>query len=451
MNRLHLYILLYSFLIFMVADTVLFGFDFDTSNPLYMVTNVVMTLFVCTWLLRAFPLLVVSSFYQPYVTRMKARACVARSGNPYAPLVSVIIPSYNEQVGIVPTLKTLLASTYHAVEVLVINDGSTDETEDRVLAFLRKYRREHQGGTPPIQVRYYRKENGGKGSALNYGISKAKGEIICTFDADCVVAKDCIERFVSCFVDPSIMACAGNIKIANRRTTIGMVQYLEYLMAFRLKQAEAMLGVVLVLGGAASAFRKSAFDTVGGYDTSLLTEDMELTFRLQRAGMRVFYAHDAVVYTEGPSTWKGLRKQRVRWKRGRVETMHLYRDTFFSWFVPNRAFFWLVLPMVLLQDIEFLLCAIFTLLVYFFCFAAFNFLPILATVLLSSSLYSLQLILDRDDHSWSLLSSVPLSWFLFHLSVIVEVYSLITAYITFWTKQHVSWQKWDRQGAIEQR
>jgi hypothetical protein len=74
-----------------------------------------------------------------------------------------------------------------------------------------------------------------------------------------------------------------------------------------------------------------------------------------------------------------------------------------------------------------------------------------ATVLLSSSLYSLQLILDRDDHEWSSLFSVPLSWFLFHLSVIVEVYSLITAYITFWTKQHVSWQKWDRQGAIEQR
>jgi poly-beta-1,6-N-acetyl-D-glucosamine synthase len=451
MNRLHLYILLYGFLIFMMIDTVLFGFSFATSNPFYVVTNVVMTLFVCTWLLRALPLLVVSSFYRPYVARMKARARVARGGIPYTPLVSVIIPAYNEQVGIVPTLKTLLASTYRSVEILVIDDGSTDETENRVLAFLRKYRREYKGGVQPIQVRYFRKQNGGKGSSLNHGISKAKGEIICTFDADCVVAKDCIERFVSCFIDPSIMACAGNIKIANRRATIGMVQYLEYLMAFRLKQAEAMLGIVLVLGGAASAFRKSVFDVVGDYDTSLLTEDMELTFRIQRAGMRVFYAHEAVVYTEGPSTWKGLRKQRMRWKRGRIETMYIYRDTFFSRTVTNRVFFWLVLPMVLLQDVEFLLCSVFTILVYFFCFTAFNFLPILATVLLSSSLYSLQLIQDRDDVSWSSLSSIPLSWFLFHLSVVVEVYSLVVAYITFWTKRQVVWQKWQRQGVIERR
>jgi poly-beta-1,6-N-acetyl-D-glucosamine synthase len=451
MNRLHLYILLYGVLAFMIIDTILFGFTFVTSNLLYAMANITMTIFVVAWLLRAVPLLVISSFYRSYVARMKARARAVRKGKPYAPLVSVIIPAYNEQVGIVPTLKTLLASTFHSVEVLVINDGSTDATEERVLAFLRKYRQATHADIAAIQIRYYRKENGGKGSALNYGISKARGEIICTFDADCVVTKDCIERFVSYFVEPSIMACAGNIKIANQQTTIGIMQYLEYLMAFRMKQAEAMLGVVLVIGGAASAFRKSVFDTLNGYDTRMLTEDMEMSFRIQRAGMRIFYAHDAMVYTEGPSTWKGLRKQRVRWKRGRVETMHAYRSSVGSTLLTNRVFFWMVMPLVYWQDIEFLLSAPFTVVMYVWCLASFNFTPTLAALLLTGSLYALLFAQDRSTRIPSLLCTLPISWFLSHCIVFIESYALIMAYLTFWTKREVLWQKWDRQGAIERK
>jgi poly-beta-1,6-N-acetyl-D-glucosamine synthase len=449
MTKLHLYLLLYGFLVFMIIDTFLFGFNFDSSNLLYAVTNTVMFIFVCTWMLRTVPLLAISMFYKSYVVNMKAHARSAYK--PYTPLVSVVIPAYNEQVGIVSTLKTLLASTYRSMEILVINDGSTDETENRILEFARKYRRETHGDPASIILRYYRKSNGGKGSALNYGISKAKGEIICTFDADCVVAKDCVERFVSYFVDPSIMACAGNIRIGNKQYVVGVVQHLEYLMGFRLKQAEAMLGIVLVIGGAASAFRKSVLTTLGGYDAQMLTEDMELSFRIQQAGMRIFYAHDAVVYTEGASTWKSLRKQRVRWKRGRVEVMQTYKSSFFSRRLKNKPFFWLVLPFVVLQDIEFLVGSVFTIFVYLFCFSACNFLPILATVVLSGSLHLLQWVQDESERTWSSLLIAPLTWFMIHFAILVESYALITAYITFWTKRQVVWQKWQRQGVIERR
>lgn len=450
MTRLHLYILLYSFLAFMVIDTVLFGFSFQTSNPLYTVTNVTMTIFVIAWLIRAVPLLIISSFYRSYVAHMKAQARAVRNGKPYTPLVSVIIPAYNEEVGIVPTLKTLLASTYQSVEILVVDDGSTDETESRVLAFLRKYRREQKSGTAsPIQMRYYHKANGGKGSALNYGISKAKGEIVCTFDADCVVAKDCVERFVSYFVEPSIMACAGNIKIGNRNTFIGMMQHFEYLYGATIKKAEAMLGTVFVIGGAASAFRREVFDLLGGYDTAMLTEDMEMTFRIQKAGLRIFYAHDAPVYTECPSTWVGLRKQRIRWKRGCVEAVYAYRSSFFSTWVSNKRFFWGVLPFTVLGDIQHFVYMALSTVVYLWCFSSWNFLPILATVLLVTLLYVLIFAQDRSEQQWMSLLIAPLSLFLFHFMVILQSSALITAYITFWTKRQVVWQKWNRQGAIE--
>lgn len=449
MSRLHLYILLYGFLAFMVIDTIIFGFAFVASSLIYTITNITMTIFVIAWLLRAVPLLIVSSFYRSSVARMKAQARAARNAAPYTPLVSVIIPAYNEQVGIVPTLKTLLASTYHSVEILVINDGSTDATEERVLDFLRKYRQAMHGDMAALQVRYYRRENGGKGSALNYGISKAKGEIICTFDADCVVAKDCIERMVSYFVEPSIMALAGNIKVGNRNTFIGMMQHFEYLYGATIKKAEAMLGIVFVIGGAAAAFRREVFDLLGGYDTRMLTEDMELTFRIQKAGLRVFYAHDAPVYTECPSTWAGLRKQRIRWKRGRIEAMHVYRSSLFSKWVTNRRFFWGVLPFIFLGDIQYFVYLAFTAVVYLFCFSSWNFLPILATVLLVALLYGLIFAQDRNEQQWPSFLIAPLGFFLFHILAMLEASALIMAYLTFWTKREVRWQKWDRQGAID--
>ena len=433
----------------MVIDTVTIAFPFNVADPLYIVTNGVMFVFIAVWFLRVLPMMVISSFYHSYVARLKARARARRNNAPYTPFVSVIIPAYNEQVGLVNTIKTLIASSYPHMEVLIVNDGSTDRTEDVMLDFLRKYRHATKGTASAIAVRYYRKDNGGKGSALNYGIDKARGEIIATFDADCVIAADCIERFVSYFVEPSIMALAGTIKIGNQGSFIGTMQHLEYLYSFVQKSAEALLGTIFVIGGAAAAFRKSVFDDIGGYDTAMRTEDMELSFRIQQAGMRVFYAHDALVYTEGPSSWKGLYKQRVRWKHGRLEAMQRYKSSFFSRTVPNRRFFWFVLPFIALQDLQYFAYAIFTILVLFFCFSAYNYAPILATVLLVGALYALVFVQDRAERTWVSFALAPLGLFLFYFTAIVEIMALTKAYIAFWTGRKVTWQKWDRQGVIE--
>jgi cellulose synthase/poly-beta-1,6-N-acetylglucosamine synthase-like glycosyltransferase len=445
---------MYGLLAFMISTTLTVGMVFHLAdrfspNPFYVVTTMALLIFLGFWVVRTASLLAIAAFYQPYVVRMKTQARAQRSGHPYHPFVSVVIPAYNEQVGLVNTVKTLLASTYRNMEIIVVNDGSTDHTATSMHRFLTTYAQSMQGALTLIPVYCLTKPRGGKGSALNSGIAQARGEIVCTFDADTVVAQQCIERLVSYFVEPSIMAVAGNIKIGNRKQLIGMVQHLEYFLDFQMKQAEAMLGTIFVIGGANAALRKSVFEQIGGYDPGMLTEDMELSFRLQRAGLRIFYAHDACVYTEGPSTWSALFRQRLRWKRGRVEVMHAYRACIWSQQMKNKLFFWGSLPLVFVQDVQMVICNILLLLVYLFCFQTWDFTPILATIVLAGTLYGLHLLQDPHERKWSSLLVAPLVWFLLQIAVLVSTRALIMAYLTFWTKQKVTWQKHRRRGALE--
>lgn len=438
----------YALLGLMIYDTITWGFVFPWGDTLFRITVIVMSLLLLLWLIRAFPLYILAQRYDHSVQYMKAQARHQRNGFAYTPFVSVIIPAYNEEVGIASTLKTLLNSTYRAIEILVIDDGSQDGTGNRVQQFIYQYQSLTQQSLSPISIQYYAKSNGGKGSALNYGIQVARGEIICTFDADSVVDTHCIERFVSYFIEPTIMACAGHIKIGNRDTIIGLVQYLEYLMAFQLKKAEAILGTIFVIGGAAAAFRREVFTQLGGYAPSLLTEDMELSLRIQRAGMRIFYAHDAIVYTEGPMSIGTLAKQRLRWKRGYFESMALYLSCCFSRTLTNKRFFWFTLPMTIIQVIEFFLSACGTLLIWWYCLGAFNFQPVLTTVLLTGGLYSILFSLDPYERRFSSFALVPIAWFLFYIIVIVEVYAILKSLSTLIFRQKVTWQRWQRQGVI---
>lgn len=130
------------------------------------------------------------------------------------------------------------------------------------------------------------------------------------------------------------MAAAGNIKVGNTRTALGIMQALEHARGFQVKKAESLLGSVSVIGGAATAFRREVFEWIGGYQAGTLTEDLDLTLRIQEAGMRIVYAPEAIVHTEGPTTLKGLIKQRLRWKRGRLEAFALHRASFLR---PRRG------------------------------------------------------------------------------------------------------------------
>lgn len=227
--------------------------------------------------------------------------------------VTVIVPAYNESAGIEAAVRSILAST-HPVEVIVVDDGSTDGTADIVEAL----------GLPGVTV--IRKENGGKPSALNAGIQAAGHDLVVMVDGDTVFEPDTVRALIQPFADPRVGAISGNTKVANRGGILGAWQHIEYVVGFNLDRrlfdvAECMPTVP----GAIGAFRIEALRNVGGVSDDTLAEDTDLTMALCRDGWRVVYQEDARAWTEAPATLGALWRQRYRWCYGTLQAMWKHR------------------------------------------------------------------------------------------------------------------------------
>lgn len=369
----------------------------------------------------------------------------SEEGVPYQPFVSVLIPAWNEGVGIVDTVKSVVKSHYRNLEVIVINDGSTDDSDWQMKNFLVEHANSSQAD---VSVRYYYQNNTGKGGALNHALSVARGDILVSVDADCYVDEQAIDEFVKAFRDPKVMGAVGNVKIGNRDSTVGIVQYLEFLFSFYFKRADALLGSIYIIGGAAGAFRREVFEQLGGYRTDNITEDIELTVRMQDAGMKIEYANEAVVYTEGASDIASLKKQRLRWKLGRFQTFYQSRHLFFSTKPHhNKALTWFVLPLSIIQEIHLLLEIPFLLFLYVFSMVNNDFSSFLTGIMIVSTMFFVQfLFYDKSTRNWSFIALAPIGWLLFYVATYVEVYALIKSIESFVFKKKVIWQKWERQG-----
>jgi biofilm PGA synthesis N-glycosyltransferase PgaC len=443
------YCVLYIMLAFMIVPMVFYTGDlFQPRNPLFWLVSFLMFILSFSWLLKGFVYVLCSSWYDLWFLRRKVQARQAYAGVAYEPMVSVIIPAYNEEAGLVATLKTVVASTYTSMEVIVIDDGSTDGTEQEMRRFLLKYNLANNY-EPAIPVRYRYQQNAGKGTALNTGIHMAQGEIIVTFDADCAVHKDCVRQLVTPFVDPAVMAVSGNIRIGNMSNILGVIQSLEYAFGFFLKKGEALFGTVFVIGGACAAYRREVFVRIGEFDKRFLTEDMEMSFRIQQAGMRVVYAPRAIAHTEGPSTLRELIKQRIRWKRGRVETTVEYTSETFSKKSKNKLFFWFAVPLVYLDDIVMVFSVVLILLLYVYSVEIVNYSFLYVLMAMTSFIYLLVFVGDDHDRNIKNMIIIPLVFFLSHLSMVIEVSALIIAYWTVITRRKVEWQKWQRRGVVD--
>jgi cellulose synthase/poly-beta-1,6-N-acetylglucosamine synthase-like glycosyltransferase/peptidoglycan/xylan/chitin deacetylase (PgdA/CDA1 family)/spore germination protein YaaH len=235
--------------------------------------------------------------------------------------VSVIIPAFNEEKVITATVNRILASDYKNLEVLVIDDGSHDRTSEVV--------KEEFGAVPNVTLITI--PNGGKARALNLGIERAHGDVIVALDADTQFDTDTISRLVRWFADPEIGAVAGNAKVGNRFNMITRWQALEYVVAQNLeRRALAALGTLTVIPGAVGAWRRKVLLDLGGYPTDTLAEDQDLTIHLQRAGYKVHFDSSAVAWTEAPSSFRTLAKQRFRWAYGTLQCLWKYRDMTFN-------------------------------------------------------------------------------------------------------------------------
>ncbi len=239
----------------------------------------------------------------------------------YAPHVSVIVPAYNEAKVIEMTIRSLLAQEYRGrLDVVVVDDGSPDGTGAAAAAAFADESR----------VSVFTKSNGGKSTALNYGIYRAGGEIVVCLDADTVFEPRTVAELVAPLRDAGVGAVAGNAKVGNRLNLVTRWQALEYVTSQNTdRRAFDLLNCITVVPGAVGAWRRSAILDAGGFSHDTLAEDQDATIELRKRGWRIGYAEHAVAWTEAPDSFRTLVRQRFRWSFGTLQCTWKHRGTLF--------------------------------------------------------------------------------------------------------------------------
>ncbi|MFI8997831.1 glycosyltransferase [Streptomyces sp. NPDC053542] len=233
--------------------------------------------------------------------------------------VTVLVPAYNEEAGIAATVHSLLASSHPDLQIVVIDDGSTDST-----AAIAE-------SIDDPRVRVVRQPNGGKPRALNTGLAYTRHDIVVMVDADTVFEPEALTRLVQPLAHPAVGAVSGNTKVGNRRRLLGRWQHLEYVIGFNLdRRMFEVLECMPTVPGAIGAFRREALMGIGGVSQDTLAEDTDLTMALWRAGWRVVYEQSAVAWTEVPGSLGQLWRQRYRWCYGTLQSMWKHRRSVFE-------------------------------------------------------------------------------------------------------------------------
>ncbi len=264
----------------------------------------------------------------------------------FTPSVSIMVPAHNEGVGIEGSIQSLLELDYPFLDIVVINDGSKDDTLERAMKWAGTYRN--------AEVRVVDTGvNVGKAEALNIGIATSNSEIIVTMDADSRLEPQSILRGVSHFIDPEIVAVAGNVKVINRDNLLSRLQTLEYILGLNLvRRSQGYFDCVNIVPGPMGFFRRKVLQEVGGYESDTYAEDCDLTVKMLSRGMRVCYEPEAISWTEAPDTINGLVTQRYRWTRGILQALkknkyalfHVKRagvvNTIVLWYMFFEAIIW---------------------------------------------------------------------------------------------------------------
>jgi cellulose synthase/poly-beta-1,6-N-acetylglucosamine synthase-like glycosyltransferase len=285
------------------------------------------------------------------------------------PKVSIILPAFNEEVCIIDSIKSVLSQDYQNKQIIIVNDGSTDNTASLVKNFfslsshysatkrLSKIASESNLYTTKIQGVYTNKnivlidsENGGKASALNLGILFSDAEWILNVDADTVIVNHAISTTLqylredsdasSCFVG----VLNGNevrngevIKHEVPKHFLARLQWLEYVRSFILwRVAHDKRNATVVMPGAYTFMKRSVALEAGGYKHGYLSEDMEITLSIVERGKRIQFIPEFLAWTEVPENYKSLSKQRMRWYRGALECLVKYRGLLFNWWSDGR-------------------------------------------------------------------------------------------------------------------
>lgn len=260
--------------------------------------------------------------------------------------LSILVPAFNEDKVICKTVRSLLVSRWRKFDIIVIDDGSSDETAEVVRQTFWKTRR----------VKVFKKENGGKSVALNFGLRQTNAEIVIALDADTIFEPGAIEKLVRHFIDPKVGAVAGRAVVGNEVSLMARFQSLEYVSSQNLdRRAFERFNAIGVVPGAIGAWRRHALIEAGGFPLDTLAEDADATVALERRGWKVLYEPAAVAMTEAPETIRAFLKQRFRWMYGTLQVAFKHRGALKDPSAPGIRF--ITIPNILIFQFLFTLLA----------------------------------------------------------------------------------------------
>jgi len=310
------------------------------SSLIEYATIIALVIFLFILLIRYFGILFFSYFYMNEYT--------FKPTNGFNPFVSIIVPVFNEAKVLHKSISSLLKLDYHNYEIIIVNDGSTDDTRN-VAAKLVGYQQGKYGG---IKVSLINKPNGGKASALNLGIKVSKADFVLCMDGDSLLTPLSLKMAIRHFVNPEVGAVAGNVKVLNRKKFFTDLQALEYVEGLNMaRSAQSAIRLVNIIPGPIGVFRKAAIQSVDYYSGDTFAEDADMTLRLISQGWKIYYEPKSISYTEAPVKLQQLLKQRYRWTRGIIQSIRKHKklmlnptinfgDSFILWTMFYEALLW---------------------------------------------------------------------------------------------------------------
>ncbi|MBI3123212.1 MAG: glycosyltransferase [Ignavibacteriales bacterium] len=289
-------------------------------SGLFVYSSIVsLVIFLFILLIRYFATLFMAYFF---ITRY-----TVQDKHGYFPFVSIIVPVYNEGKVLRSSIESLLELDYSNYEIIIVNDGSTDDTAI-VAESLVGYQK---GVSGLVKVSLINKPNGGKAKALNAGIQYSEAQFVLCMDGDSQLSEDTLKMAVRHFIDPAVGAVAGNVKVQNRKRMLTDLQALEYLEGLNMaRSSQGFLQMVNIIPGPIGIFRKSAFKDAGFYSSDTFAEDADVTLKILAAGWKIAYEPNAIAFTEAPITIYQLLKQRYRWTRGILQAIRKHKKYLFN-------------------------------------------------------------------------------------------------------------------------
>ncbi len=276
-----------------------------------------------------------------YLHQVEQTAQTDARGQVTWPPVTIIVPAYNEGPVIEASVRSLLLLDYPAYEILVVDDGSSDDTRERVAPL--------EGRHGDVTVRLVSKLNGGKASALNTGIALARHNYVLCMDGDSKLEPQVLRVAMPHFAKDHVAAVAGNVKVINRDTHLSRFQALEYIEGLNMaRRAQGFVRVVNIIPGPIGVFRRSVLQEVGGYDRDTFAEDADLTLKILSAGYHIAYEDRAVAWTEAPETVNDLIKQRYRWTRGILQAVRKRKLALLN---PISLWVWISIMMMIFEGV----------------------------------------------------------------------------------------------------